>query len=108
MELAGSLGSTLGLTVPSTVVYDYPSVASLASYLQGLLPKIVPDTEPALAATRTLTATIQPSMDNLAIGATPMTVRYNPDTFFLNYIRMRTVEKGLSRGIILDLIAIIL
>ncbi len=37
MELSSTLSSTLGVQLPGTLVFDYPSVKAMAQYIHGLL-----------------------------------------------------------------------
>lgn len=63
VELKNALEARVGLQLPGTLVFDYPTAAALTSYLQSLLP--TGDVAPAAATAGDLTA----AAADLAVGA---------------------------------------
>lgn len=55
VELANALGKTAGRELPGTLVFDYPSVASLARHLHGLMQPVQAQ-PPALPRDQAITA----------------------------------------------------
>jgi acyl carrier protein len=75
MMLVGDLEEWLGLTLPPTLVWDYPSIDAIVDYLTGEVSGSASETPPAIAATERLevagdrlaavTGQVEPSHSNL-------------------------------------------
>jgi len=111
VELSSTVGNTLQMQLPGTLVYDYPSVSSMASHIHSLLaPKqvqnsntsgaLVPAPQPSLAAwlpgTHAVQVTAahrfaQPSVSADAISIVPY------DRWDLEAPRVRTIISAKTR-----------
>jgi len=69
VELSNAVGAALGLELPSTLAFDYPSLAALAAHVHSLLAPTEASAEREAAAAHALVASAPLALANLSTDA---------------------------------------